>query len=298
MSEPVMVMSGSAGLPYSKGLMSQSIMATGVAPQRAYELAQLIESRLPEGSIGRADLRALTEDVLAEHEGDGALERYRRWQQLGALDRPLVILLGGTAGTGKSTVASALAGRLSITRSTSTDMIRHILRTFFAQDVMPDVHVSSFEARRAVGGLAAEGEDADLLGFRVQAEHVGSAVRAIVRRAIDEHTPLILEGVHLVPGVLPPDLLEGAVVVHAILAVPDEAVHRSHFEARGHAESRRPVARYLEQLPTIRKLQDYLVQRARAGGLPVVTNASVDGAVQELLALVLDAVSAAAAPAR
>ncbi len=289
-------MRGPTGLPFSKGLMSQSIMAVGIAPGRAYEIAEEVESALPAERIDSGDLRALVERVLGQQEGATAVERYRRWQALAAMDRPLVILLGGTAGSGKSTVASALGGRLAITRSTSTDMIRHILRTFFAADVMPDVHVSSFEARRAVTSLVAPGDDADLLGFRVQAEHVGSAVRAIVRRAIDERTPLILEGVHLVPGVLPPELCERALVVHAILAVEDEEVHRSHFAARDQAEQRGPVDRYLEQLPTIRKLQSYLVARAADEGLPVVTQVSIDDAVQELLGIVLDAVTRAAAP--
>jgi 2-phosphoglycerate kinase len=290
---PVIVVRRGSRLPYSKGLMSQSMMATGLAPARAYALAQVISSMLPAGSIEADDLRALAEGVLAEHEGPVAVERYRRWQALGALDRPLVILLGGTAGTGKSTIATALAGRLAITRLTSTDMIRHILRTFFSPDVMPDVHVSSFEARSAVAGLAAEGEDADLLGFRVQAEHVGAAVRAIVRRAVDERTPLILEGVHLIPGVLPEELLRRAVVVHAIVAVQDEAVHRSHFKVRAAAEARGPESRYVDRLATIRKLQAHLLSRARAEGLAVIDNPSIDAAVEEVLGVVLDAVAEA-----
>jgi len=289
-----LVVRGETALPYSKGLMSQSIMATGVAPARAYELAQRIEARLPADRIDAAALRELAESVLAEDEGAEAVERYRRWQSLHALDRPLIILLGGTAGTGKSTVATALAGRLGITRLTSTDMIRHILRTFFGPDVMPDVHVSSFEARRAVGNLAADGDDLDLLGFRMQAEHVGSAVRAIVRRAIDERTPLILEGVHLVPGVLPAELRDASVLVHAVLAVDDADEHRGHFEVRAGAEARGPVSRYIDQLATIRKLQDYLVERARAAGVPVVANRSVDETIGAVLTLVLDAVAAAA----
>lgn len=281
-------------LPYSKGLMAQSIMATGIAPARSYALALLIEKRLPPGPLDTGELRSLTERVLAEEEGAEAVERYRRWQGLHRLERPLVVLVGGTAGTGKSTLATTLAHRLGITRLTSTDMIRHILRTFFSRDVMPDVHVSSFEARRAVDGLVGDGEDPDLLGFRVQAEHVGAAARAIVQRAVDERTPLILEGVHLVPGVLPPDLCERAVVVHAILAVTDEAAHRGHFELRAEAEARGPVARYLEQLETIRKLQDYLLERARRDGVPVIDEPSIDEAVAQMLGLVLERVAAVA----
>jgi 2-phosphoglycerate kinase len=283
---------GAGGAPYSKGLMAQSIMATGVAPARAWELARRIEARLDgRASVSIEALDELVEDALAAEEGDGAVARYRRWRRLDRLDRPLVVLIGGTAGTGKSTVASALAHRLGITRLTATDTIRHILRTFFPSDVMPEVHCSSFEAGHGVRDAPA-GEDPDLVGFRRQAEHVGGAVRAIVERAVSERTPLVLEGVHLVPGVLPSGLREQAVVVHAILAVEDEARHRSHFLLRSEAQARGPAARYVERLETIRKLQDHLVEDARRDGVPVIVNASLDGAVAEALRLVLDAIPA------
>jgi len=282
-----------AGLPYSKGLMAQSLMATGLAPDRSHELARVIEARLwarGEPTVPVGELRALAEAVILKQEGEAAAERWRRWQRVDRLDRPLVILLGGTAGTGKSTVATTLAHRLGITRLTSTDMIRHILRAFFAQEVMPDVHCSSFEARRVVEHLPAEGTDLDLLGFGIQAEHVASAVRAIVDRAATERTPLVLEGVHLVPGMLPADLVARTVVVHAVLAVEDEALHRSHFELRSEAQARGPASRYLEQLPTIRKLQAHLVARAEALDVPVIRTVGLDDAVAELLGLVFAAV--------
>lgn len=282
-----------SGLPYSKGFMAQSIMATGLAPARSYELARQIEDRLRRTGVTEvslADLRSLTETVLHDEEGVEAVERFRGWQRLDRMDRPLVVLIGGTAGTGKSTLATSLAHRLGITRLTSTDMIRHVLRAFFAENVMPDVHYSSFEARSAVG-LHDEGDDLDLLGFRAQAEHVGSGIRAIIDRAVRERTPLVLEGVHLVPGILTADLLRRALVVHAVLVVPDETAHRSHFEMRGEAQARGPANRYIEALPTIRKLQSYLVERAHREGVPVLVNDSIDGSLATMLSLVLEAVA-------
>jgi len=100
----------------------------------------------------------------------------------------------------------------------------------------------------------------------------------------------VLEGVHLVPGMLPADLVARTVVVHAVLAVEDEALHRSHFELRSEAQARGPASRYLEQLPTIRKLQAHLVARAEALDVPVIRTVGLDDAVAELLGLVFAAV--------
>ena len=41
---------------------------------------------------------------------------------------------------------------------------------------------------------------------------------------------MVLEGVHLVPGMLPP--IEGALVVQCVLAIEDEEEHSTHFLVR------------------------------------------------------------------
>ncbi|GIS90866.1 MAG: hypothetical protein CM1200mP20_09070 [Pseudomonadota bacterium] len=59
-------------------------------------------------------------------------------------------MVGGTAGVGKSTVSAEISTRLNITRSQSTDMLREVMRTMVATQLMPELHESSFEAWRAL----------------------------------------------------------------------------------------------------------------------------------------------------
>src|SRR4029453_14548887 len=115
------------GLPYSKGLMAQSIMATGIAPERSFALARLIEQRLAQrnqSEVSVKELRELAEDVLLSEGGEGGRTPFRQWWRLGSLERPLVVLLGGFTGVGKSTIATLLANRLGITRVMATDQVR------------------------------------------------------------------------------------------------------------------------------------------------------------------------------
>ena len=280
------------GFPYSKGLMAQSLTGSGLPPERAFELARVIERRLEDGGkreIDREELGALAEQVIGEEVGDEAVRRFRDWQRLDRLDRPLIVLLAGTTGVGKSTLATMLAHRLAITRLIATDVIRQVLRAFFSREFMPAVHFSSFEAGQAVELLEEEG-DPDLLGFIQQAESVGTGVEAIVERACKEGTPMVVEGVHLVPGTLDDELRGRCVPVEAVLRVDDEALHRTHFGERG---ASRPADRYLERFEQIRKLQDYLVERAEAEGVPVIENVNIDRALASVMELVLDAVGRA-----
>ena len=275
MPETIVVNRGH-GLPYSKGLMAQALSATGLSPERAFELARTVELRLDERHTDTIDiggLRALAEEVLLAEEGRGAVRRYRDWHRLDRLERPLIVMVGGAAGVGKSTLATMLAHRLGITRVIATDVIRQVLRAFFTTEGMPNVHPSAFEL--------------DIEGFREQAEHVGTGISAIVERACAEGTPVVVEGVHAVPAALTPELREQCVAVEALLVVEDEGLHRGHFTLRGAA---RPADRYHHRFEEIRELQRYLSGCARDEGLPVIDNTNIEVSLNRLMSLVLDAV--------
>src|SRR5688572_15812318 len=276
MAETIVTHRARGGLPYSKGLMTQSLSAIGLTPARAWEMARLIEQRLETDAVDAIEssaLRTLTEEVLKEHAGSEALERYRDWELLNQVDRPLVLLLSGTTGVGKSTLATMAAHRLGITRVIATDVIRQVLRASFARDFMPSVHSSAFEV--------------DMRGYLEQAEAVGTGVSAIVERACDEGTPVVIEGVHVAPGMLGDDLPSRCLLVEAVLVVHDTGLHRAHFEARG---ERRPAQRYLARFQQIRALQDHLVGKAAERGVAVIDNAHIDEALAHVMDRVIHAV--------
>jgi 2-phosphoglycerate kinase len=220
--------------------------------------------------------------------GEDAVRRFHDWERLDKLDRPLIVLLAGTTGVGKSTLASMLAQRLGITRVIATDVIRQVLRAFFSHEFMPSVHYSAFEAGKAVELLAEETEDPDVTGFAQQSESVGTGVAAIIDRACLEGTPMVVEGVHLVPGMLDDEVRGRCVLVEAVLSVHDEELHRAHFSMRG---GDRPADRYLGRFEQIRKLQEYLVDRAEERDVAVIEIVNIDQAVGRVMDLVLDAVS-------
>ena len=184
-----------------------------------------------------------------------------------------MLLLSGTTGVGKSTLATMAAHRLGITRVIATDVIRQVLRASFSRDFMPSVHSSAFEV--------------DMEGYAEQAEAVGTGVAAIVERACDEGTPIVIEGVHVAPGMLSPELADRCLVVEAVLVVEDQDLHRAHFEARG---DRRPAERYLARFDQIRHIQDHLTGKASALGVAVIDNANIDEALGRVMDLVLHAV--------
>ncbi len=285
---------GEDGLPFSKGLMARSLVAAGITADRAYELSLALEADLANSdrqSVSLERLEELAHESLGPEAGAVAMRRLRRYQDLYDLDLPIILLVGGGTGTGKSSVATDVAYRLGITRVTSTDFVRQTMRAFFSREFMPAIHYSSFEAGRAT---AEEGEEHDDIGkavvdgFLEQTRDVLVGVAASIDRALQEGWSMVLEGVHLVPGMLPP--IENALVVQCVLAINDTEAHASHFWIRDNdSEGMRPYEKYLECFDDIRLVQEYILGRAQRHEVPVIQNANIEEAVVEVMELVLNA---------
>jgi len=294
----VFVREGDFGLPYSKGLMANAIAASGLPPLRAFRVAGIIEERLlseRRGSITTKELRALALEVLRAEEGDERAGSYERWQIATHLDRPLVILIGGGTGVGKSTIATQLAARLGIPRVLSTDAIREVLKGVFSQEFQPTLYRSSFDADQAVKDRIGEGEQAVLVGFREQVSAITPGIEAMIRRAVTEGTDQIIEGAHVLPGTI--DLAtfgSEAVIVQVVIVVDDEDLHRSHFHVRAHDTRNRPAERYLAHFDNIRIIQSHIRSRAEALGIPVVSHETMDAGLTAVIEYVIDAAVRAA----
>ena len=287
-------------LPYSKGLMASRIMATGLAPARAFHVAEVIEKRLhavESGSVSGPELTEVTLEVLRDEVGERYAASYAKWQLVRGLDIPLVILLGGATGVGKSTIATMLASRLGITRVIPTDAIREVMRSMFSEELMPTLHTSSFDAARLVRNPLPRRTDPVIIGFREQTSAVAVGIEALIQRAVDEGTDLIVEGAHVVPGFVDRGRFEGkAVVVPLVVTVDDEELHRSHFVFRADEVRSRPSERYLDFFDNIRKLQKYIKSLALEHEVPVLPSYNLDGTLSSVIELVVNQAIAAIPP--
>jgi 2-phosphoglycerate kinase len=154
------------------------------------------------------------------------------------------------------------------------------MRAFLAHDFMPSIHRSSFEVP--------ENDDLrDVLGaFVEQTQNVLVGVRAVIDRALQEGWSLVLEGVHLVPGMIPK--VEGALVVHCVLSIQEEEMHAAHFWVRdASSDGLRPVEKYLDSLSDIRLIQEFVLEQARRAGVPVVENGNIELSIATVMELAL-----------
>jgi 2-phosphoglycerate kinase len=295
----ILISDRETGLPFSKGLLASQIMVTGLSPYRAYQVAEEVELRLTEGrraAIDSTELAAITEEVIRDVAGDRYAINYVRWQRVEHLDVPVVILIGGATGVGKSTIATQLAARLGIVRVVATDAIREVMRAMLSPQLMPTLHVSSFQADRAMREPATRAADALVMGFREQTAAVSVGIDALIERAAAEGTSIVIEGAHVVPGFFDVDKHGDAILaVPFIIGIDDEERHRSHFAAREDAVASRPATRYMEGFDGIRTLQGYVKGQALSHGVPVIPNHSFDQTIATVIDLVMDKATSQAA---
>jgi 2-phosphoglycerate kinase len=281
------------GLPFSKGMLAQSLTATGLPPGRAYAVASAIQQDLrdaDEVTLTPDRLRELASSYLERLEGTEYAERYLRLRELSKLDKPLIVLIGGTTGVGKSTIAAEIAHRLGITRISSTDSIREVMRGIFTRDLMPAIHESAFNAWQGLRVPVPQGANPVILGFREQTAAVATGVKAIIDRAVLEGDNLVVEGIHLVPGYIDSSAFEHARVAQIVIGVADEDAHLSHFYIREiQTEGSRPRDRYQHSFSDIRLLGCYIEDLAREHSIPVVMSHQLDKTVAEVLELVVNA---------
>jgi 2-phosphoglycerate kinase len=289
-SPQIVIEDEQTGLPYSKGLHASEVMATGLSPSRAYEIAEAVEERLlarGTPSVTSEDLAELTLSTVDELAGERYADNYRRWREVEALNVPVVVLIGGATGVGKSTLATQLATRLGIVRVVATDAVREVMRALFSRELMPSLHTSSFEA----GSVLREppSRDAVVVGFREQTAAVAVGLNALLERAALEQTSLIIEGAHVVPGFVDASSWEDRVLaVPLVLTVEDEDSHRSHFAARAADHSGRAANRYLMEFQNIRRVQRYIKSQALSHGVPVLPNYDFDRTLAAIIDLVMD----------
>lgn len=269
--------------PFSRGVLTGSIYAAGVDRERAYELVTELETELRGEGVGvihRADLVRRVDELLESHMGVGTAGRYRLIRRIHRLPRPVVVYIGGGSGTGKSHLALELAPLLRIYRVIASDTIRQVMRMVFTPAILPALHRSTFEAPlpHEAPGLddsvssqgPAEIDDLRLANFDEQSLRVCVGVRAVVERAIAENMSVIVEGVHLRPGMIPfPDLEGSAYQVPIILGTLDREAHRSRFLGR-RPEGERRAGRYLEAFDAIRRIHDHVLHLAEVHDTPML----------------------------
>jgi 2-phosphoglycerate kinase len=282
--------------PFSMFEHRRTLESSGLGSDKAAYITQNVYKELAESyneTIDSARIGRLTYEKLKQHYGKEAARRYLVWVDYKHTQRPLILLIGGTTGCGKSTIATEVAHRLNIIRTQSTDMLREVMRMMVPIKLLPELHTSSFNAWRKIPSPADSKETPEeqmIHGFIHQAELVSVPCEAVIQRALNEQVSLILEGVHVTPALVNRFRDENrAVIVPIMLAVLKQEKLRHQLKDRGvSAPARNAQSDYLSNFESIWMLQSHLLSEADNNVIPIITNDDRDNTTDGVMRSIIE----------
>ncbi len=292
----ILVRNGRRLEPFSVGVLTRHLEGCGIRFEEASRGAHLVESQLRELDTPVVDHRTLRRIVyatLSQRCCAAGADRFLSRCHLQDSATPLILLIGGATGVGKSTVATRLAYLLDIVRTQSTDMMREIIRCYLAGHVAPTLGFSSFDAWKGLpraGPLARQPPDEDpvVAGFLAQCGNVKVALEATIERAVKERHDLIVDGVHVLPSWLDlTGIAAKAVVIPLVLAVTTKSRLDEHLLQRSKEQPDRDSDLHRRTLDAIWQLQGFMVEQAEREGVPVIANWNLDETVWTIMDVIM-----------
>lgn len=270
--------------PFSRGILAKSLASTGLSLDKIYEIIIKINKDLEES--GREKLKSSEVEELVSAEllkrGYHNQEKfYRISREFAHFGKPVVILIGGGTGVGKSAISAELAHRLGIERVISTDSIREIIRYMIPKELMPLLHESSFEAGDCLKEPFVKNKL--IYGFSQQVNLVSEGVLAYIQREKEEGINTIINGVHLVPGSIDLNIKSNlAFFFHYIINLEDKEEHKRRFYLRSE-DSLRDPERYIDKLKKIRRIQEYINDRAKKESVKIIDNQNLNQTINVIM---------------
>jgi hypothetical protein len=199
---------------------------------------------------------------------------------------PYVILIGSASGIGKSTIAAELAKALDIKHLIESDFLRAVVRGIIGKEYAPALHSSSYDAYKHIRNKNRYTSYDDLIeaGFDDHASYVIPAIEKVIQRAITDFDDIIIEGVHLVPGLINIDQFREYANIYFFILSSDEESHKERFVKRAVQIHR--GGKQLDFFRENRIIHDHLLAQAKEHDVHIIKADSIDKTLEKILAII------------
>lgn len=200
--------------------------------------------------------------------------------------KPYVILIGSASGIGKSTIAAELAKTLNIKHLIESDFIRAVVRGIIGKEFAPALHSSSYDAYKNLRNRNSYNSYDELVsaGFDEHASYVIPALEKIIQRAITDYDDIIIEGVHLVPGLINIDQFKDYANIYFFILSSDEEAHKERFVKRAIQIHR--GGKQLDFFKENRIIHDHLLAQAQVNDVNVINSESIEKTLDNILSVI------------
>ncbi len=200
--------------------------------------------------------------------------------------KPYVILIGSASGIGKSTIASKLAKELNIKHLIESDFIRAVVRGIIGKEYAPALHSSSYDAYKNLRNRTNYNSYEDLVsaGFDEHASYVIPGLEKIIQRAITDFDDIIIEGVHLVPGLIDIEQFKDYAEIYFFVLSSDEESHKERFVKRAIQIHR--GGKQLDFFTENRIIHNHLLHEAEKYNVSIIKTETIDKSIEQILTII------------
>ncbi|KAH0467805.1 hypothetical protein IEQ34_002838 [Dendrobium chrysotoxum] len=179
----------------SRFLLSRMLTVTKIPNHVAIKIALELKKLLIDNSlldVSQSDLEANLFKLMERRGyGEEYINRYKMMTRFHHQRVPLVILVCGTACTGKSTISTQLAQRLNLPNVLQTDMVYELLRTSTDAPL----------AGTPVWAREFNSSEELITEFCRECRIVRKGLAGDLKKAMKDGKPIIIEGIHLDPSI-------------------------------------------------------------------------------------------------
>lgn len=182
--------------------------------------------------------------------------------------KPVIILIGGIPGVGKSSISGYLARNLGVDIVLSGDYLREFARPLLSEEDGETIGVSVYEAWKLFGE---ENRENIARGFIAQGEILNKGLNAVLSRALKNGEPLIVESLYFIPSQIEPEILEK--ITSFYIHISEKEVNSQRLlERESFTHFNSPGKRLSDQLDRYRVMMDYSLEECGKYGIKSFDN--------------------------
>jgi 2-phosphoglycerate kinase len=187
------------------------------------------------------------------------IERYNYLWSVGKITKPVVITIGGYAGTGKSTIANIITQKLNFANILPTGIVRSFEKKFTSAQQNPSLFMHTFDLHLISKD---ESDDSIINLFLDQAKPICETINHSIQFISSEKQHYIIDGNHILPKYIHQN--EDVILIEFYMKVSNPKVHKSMLEGPTH---NRNIGE--KQFRTSRIIHDYIVKEATQYKKPI-----------------------------
>jgi len=204
--------------------------------------------------------------------------KYKTGVASGKIKNPLIIIIGGCAGSGKTTIAIELSRRLGL-KYVGGGFTRDILQICIPQKLFPIMYEHTYTAYKATNNPFIS-KNRVLYSYIEQSTIMSNCINMLIDKATIQGTHLILEGGFILPQILKLNRH----ILHFIQAIQNDKLIIQRIKSTlTSTHLKRPIQK--DDILNVSRINDYLIKSALENDVNVVFN---DGTIEDTLNTVLD----------